>query len=269
MYLADFHTHSQLSFDSTTPLEQMADAAVREGLAELCVTDHCDLLDENGLRVYEFDWHSALEQYRRTVPTCVGALKLRLGLELGMGHIDPTAAEGILARPELDFVIGSVHNLSPRAGGLDFYFRDHSRPETCYDTLDDYFSSMAELAGTDFYDVLGHIIYPLRYMTAPVTLNRYWGRIDAIFRAAADRGRGIELNTYRGQTIAEWKPVLEHWRDCGGEIVTLGSDAHAPQGIGGGFRDACALLEEVGFRYTAVYEKRKPELHRIERRSYQ
>lgn len=263
MYLADFHSHSQISFDSTAPLGQMADAAVKEGLAELCVTDHCDLLDENGARVYEFDWHSALEQYRSTAPAYSGALRLKLGLELGMGHIDPVSAEKILAQPELDFVIGSVHNLSPEAGGLDFYFRDHSRLETCYHTLDDYFSSMEKLAKTDFYDVLGHIIYPLRYMMAPVTLDRYWDQIDTIFRAAAGRGRGIELNTYRGQTIAEWKPVLEHWRDCGGEIVTLGSDAHAPQGIGGGFREACALLEEVGFRYTAVYEKRKPELHRI------
>ena len=37
MYLADFHTHSQISFDSTAPLDDMALAAVGEGLAELCV----------------------------------------------------------------------------------------------------------------------------------------------------------------------------------------------------------------------------------------
>ena len=138
-----------------------------------------------------------------------------------------------------------------------------SKASTCYDTLDNYFASMAELAVTDFYDVLGHIIYPLRYMTAPVSLERYWEQIDAIFRAAAERGRGIELNTYRGQTIAEWRPVLEHWKACGGELVTLGSDAHTPDGVGGGFREACDLLRAVGFSYLATYEKRRPELHRL------
>lgn len=263
MYLADFHTHSQISFDSTAPLDDMALAAVGEGLAELCVTDHCDLLDEYGLNVYEFDWYGALAQYRASVPVYAHCLKLKLGLELGMGHIDPETSRKILDVPELDFVIGSIHNLSPQAGGSDFFYRDHSKASTCYDTLDNYFASMAELAVTDFYDVLGHIIYPLRYMTAPVSLERYWEQIDAIFRAAAERGRGIELNTYKGQTIAEWRPVLEHWKACGGELVTLGSDAHTPDGVGGGFREACDLLRAVGFSYLATYEKRRPELHRL------
>ena len=44
MYCSDYHTHSQLSPDSSAPLEQMAQAAVEAGLDELCVTDHCDLL---------------------------------------------------------------------------------------------------------------------------------------------------------------------------------------------------------------------------------
>lgn len=263
MYLADFHTHTRISFDSTAPLEDMAMAAVGEGLAELCVTDHCDLLDENGFPVSDFDWYGALAQYRETAPVYAHCLKLKLGLELGMGHVDPDAARRILDVPELDFVIGSIHNLSPQAGGTDFYYRDHSRLDLCYDTLDDYFGSMAELAVTDFYDVLGHIIYPLRYMSAPVTLDRYWDRIDAILRAAAERGRGVELNTYKGQTIAQWKPVLERWRACGGEIVTLGSDAHAPEGVGGGFQEAGELLKDIGFRYLATYDKRRPEMHRL------
>ncbi len=263
MYLADYHTHSLISFDSQAPLKAMADAAAGAGLAELCVTDHCDLLDEDGGRVYDFDWPPALEQYRQAVSACSSGLKLKLGLELGMGHIDPEAAQRILRVPELDFVIGSVHNLSPQAGGEDLFHLDYTASEGCYAALDDYFASMALLAESGFYDVLGHIIYPLRYMSAPVSLDRYWERVDGIFRAAAERGRGIELNTYTGKAVREWKPVMDHWRACGGEIVTLGSDAHAPGGVAGGFQEACALLRETGFRYVAVYEKRRPEFHRL------
>lgn len=48
MYLTDYHTHTKLSPDGSVPLADMADAAVAAGLNELCVTDHCDLLELYG-----------------------------------------------------------------------------------------------------------------------------------------------------------------------------------------------------------------------------
>lgn len=263
MYLTDYHTHSQISFDSTAALADMAAAAAAAGMEELCVTDHCDLLDEDGKPVRTFDWPAALEQFHQALPHCPDGLTLRLGLELGMAHVDPEAARDILSQPELDFVIGSIHNLSPQAGGGDFYYLDHSKVDRCYATLDDYFGSMALLSATGFYDVLGHIIYPLRYMTAPVTLERYWEMLDAILRTVAEQGKGIELNTYTGHTLRAWRPVLKRYRDCGGEIVTLGSDAHAPEGVGRGIHEACGLLREAGFRYTATYRRHVPQFHKL------
>lgn len=247
----------------TVPLARMADAAVAAGLGELCITDHCDLMDQDGGRVYGYNWPAAVSQFRETVPMFQGRLNLRLGLEFGVPHVDRTAAEQILSLPELDFVIGSVHNLSPARGGRDFYFVDYPDADACYAALDDYFASMSVLACTDLYDVLGHIIYPLRYMHTPVSLERYRETIRTILRKVVEGGRGIEINTYRGRTIADWQPILELYRDCGGEIVTVGSDAHLPEHVGLGISEACALLQQTGFRYLATYEKRKPELHRL------
>ena len=47
MLLTDYHTHSVLSPDGNVPLARMADAAVAAGLGELCITDHCDLMDQD------------------------------------------------------------------------------------------------------------------------------------------------------------------------------------------------------------------------------
>ena len=110
----------------------------------------------------------------------------------------------------------------------------------------------------DCYDVVGHIIYPLRYMPETITLDRYWGRIDAILRRVVETGRGIELNTYCGKTIAPWRGVLERYRAHGGERITVGSDAHAPERVGLGVKEAYALLAGCGFRYLSVYEKQPP-----------
>ena len=57
--------------------------------------------------------------------------------------------------------------------------------------------------------------------------------------------------------------MLRHFKACGGEIVTIGSDAHTPDGVGKGAAEACQLLAEAGFRYLATYEKRKPVFHTL------
>lgn len=263
MYRSDYHTHSLVSPDSTAPLDEMAAAAVEAGLAELCVTDHCDLLSLWGQPVEEYDWGPALAQLGEVAPRYAGKLTIRLGLELGMAHLNGAATQAILNRPELDFVLGSIHNLCPDKGGTDFYYVDYPTPEACYVALDDYFSSMAQLVVTPYYDVLAHIIYPLRYMAVPVSLEGYYDRIQAILRDAVAGGRGMEINTYRGRTIEEWRPVLELFKACGGEIVTIGSDAHVPGGVGKGVDEALELLSACGFRYVCTYEKRKPVFHKL------
>ena len=96
-----------------------------------------------------------------------------------------------------------------------------------------------------------------------MVLDAYLDRIRDILEAAVSRGRGMEVNTYRGRTVAEWRPILELFRDCGGEIVTVGSDAHTPADVGKGVREACALLKELGFSYAATYDKRKPVFHKL------
>lgn len=263
MFLSDYHSHSLVSFDGEFPMAHMAQAAVDAGLNQLCITDHCDFLDQDGAPVRTYDWDRALSQFDEAAPLhSREGFSLRLGLELGMPHLDPAAAERICAQPRLDFVLGSVHNHSPEQGGIDFYYADYSTAAACRKALDDYFASLALLAESGFYDVLAHIIYPLRYMKpadGPVTLEGYEDRLEALLRAAIARGKGMEVNTWCGRTLADWLPLLKRYRALGGEIVTVGSDAHAPGNVGKGVSQAFDLLREAGFRYVTTFRRRKPE----------
>ncbi|HJC39921.1 MAG TPA: histidinol-phosphatase HisJ family protein [Candidatus Intestinimonas pullistercoris] len=268
MYLTDYHTHTRLSPDGEAPLTEMARAAVQAGLSELCVTDHYDLMQLDGTPFTEpYDWDPAVEQLREAQAAFQGRLTLRLGLELGSAPFFPDRAQAAVDRPEVDFVIGSLHNMTPEAGGGDFYYVDYKTPEICYACLDDYFGSMLRLAPMTCYDAMGHIIYPLRYMNLRsgqnVTLDRYQDQLREILRLVAQNGRSIEVNTYNGRTVADWKPVLELYREAGGELVTVGSDAHAPENVAKGVREAYALLADTGFRYVTVYEKRVPRPVRL------
>ncbi len=267
MFLGDHHTHSSCSPDGSVPMTALAQAAVKAGVSSLCVTDHCDFLSLEGVRQPNYDWAPPLGQFHDMQRQWGEQLDLTLGLEFGVGFLDPTAAETVCAEQALDFVIGSVHNLSEVAGGRDFYCLDYGTEADCYRALDDYFASMERLAASPFYDVLGHIIYPLRYMrgqyAAPIVLERYTDTLRRIFRLAAESGRGIEVNTWKGQTLREWVPILSLFQACGGEVVTVGSDAHAPAPIGTGIVEAYAMLKDMGFRYVASYHKRKAEFHTL------
>lgn len=267
MYFADCHTHSLCSPDSETPMLHMGKRAWELGLNTLCLTDHCDLLTLEGEPVGDYDW-AAVEKERLGLLAAYGSrLDLPLGLELGMAHLDTGAADKILGHPGLDFVIGSCHNLSPEAGGRDFFLLSYETLEQCYQALDNYFDSMLQMAAGPHYDVVGHIIYPLRYMKgsydAPPSLARYREQIREIMGRAIQSGRGIEINTWKAQTLQEWVPVLKDYKELGGEILTVGSDAHAPGPLAKGVREAYAMLEDLGFRYVAVYHGRKPDMMKL------
>lgn len=263
---ADCHTHSRVSPDSNAPMAEMAKQALQYGLDVMCLTDHCDLLSLEGERTLDYNWRAVLQERKLMLDAVGTRLDLPLGLEFGMAHLYPEAAEKILSQPGLDFVIGSCHNMDEKDGGRDFYLLTYDTLEDCYRALDNYFASMQKMAAAPYYDVVGHVIYPLRYMNGPYdtpSLARYRDQIREILRLAIDSGRGIEINTWKGQTLAEWIPLLKDYKELGGEIITVGSDAHAPEPLGRGIKEAYQIMQDCGFRYGAVYHQRKPEMFRL------
>ena len=270
MYCADYHLHTLISSDSPAALEEQARSALEAGLNELCVTDHWNLLDQMAEPLpHTRDWVPSIAQCREARQLFGDKLEIRLGVEVGNGEIDPDGVrEGLaLAGEELDFVIGSLHNTSLGFGGLGIYTTAHrcQHIEEGIALLDDYMNTLTALAATDTFDVLGHVIYPLRYLPPQwqLTLDPYEEQLRELFRTLIQTGRGIEFNTTQGHTIEDWTPVLKLYRDCGGEILTIGSDAHRVGQAGAGFSDACALLRILGFRRYCTYRGRKPVFHAL------
>lgn len=271
MYLSDIHTHSQISFDSEAPLPDMAEAAIAAGLDELCVTDHCDLLDADGNPDDSFDWPAAKAQYRQTLPKVEGRLTLRLGIELGSITYDPDIARRILREggDDVDFVLGSIHNWIGVRDNHDLYYTDYTDNfplccEAMENALENTFRMVTQCL--DCYDSLAHIIYPPRYMRRDgqiLTMDRYEEPIRAIFTEIARTDHALEVNTWRGVDIDPWLPLLRWYRECGGKYVTFGSDAHVPTDVAKGIRGVVPLMKAAGFDHVTTYEKRRPVLHKL------
>lgn len=271
MFLCDSHTHTLISPDSRAPLEAMARAAAAAGVKELCVTDHCDLLDGKGRPSLSFDWQAAREQYRRACAGLPGGLELRFGLELGSAPYDPAAARAVLAGggEELDFVLGSLHNWIGAQGNIDLYYtRFAGDQELCRQAMENALEHTWTLVTrcADCYDSLAHVDYPLRYIRRDgmdLDLAGYEDRLRAIFTEVARTGHALEVNTRHGLDLDAWPPILRWFRECGGTLVTVGSDAHRPGDVARGIPAALRLLRAAGFRQVTTFVRRQPVTHRL------
>ena len=271
MYLCDVHSHTLISPDSHALLEDMAAAAVSAGLREFCVTDHCDLLDMNGKYTAFFDWPAAKEQYRAVKGTLGDTLTLRLGLELGSAPYDPDAARAILAGggEELDFVLGSLHNWIGGSGNIDLGSSDYSgNPTLARRAVETALTHTWALVTQypDCYDSLAHIVYPLRYIRRDgidLSFADWEERVRAIFTEVARTDHALEVNTRRGRDLDYWPPLLRWFRECGGELVTVGADAHRPENVAKGIPAALELLKAAGFRYVTTFAGRRPITHSL------
>ena len=261
MYLADCHNHTSWSFDCEADISLVLAQAAKMGLSMVCTTDHMDLMNREGSILPDWDWDSKLKQHEQAI--CPPGVELRMGGEMNMVHLLEDRYRKLVEQAPLDMVIGSAHNMSMDLGGQDFILWDYDSLELCYKALDDYFNSLLAMSRVDFVDVLAHIPYVLRYMRdrdgQPVTLERYRDRLEVIFNNLIQRGAGMELNTNRGRSLADYRDLLVQYRQLGGEIVTIGTDAHDEEDLGKGVLQATRLLKELGFRYYTVYRRRKPE----------
>lgn len=267
-YLADYHTHTHLSGDSRSLLLENLQAAVRGGIPELCMTEHWNLLNQRGERLpAHYDFGPVLQQWEKLKGVWSHQVEVRVGIELGNSIVDTAAVQACLDFPELDFIIGSLHSTSPKLGGAGIftYAKSCTDSRQAHLVLEDYIAQMEELVEAGTFDVLGHIIYPLRYFSPDLhlSLEPWQERLDEILRRVIQTGKGIELNTTQGTTIRQWEPILSRYRELGGEILTLGSDAHRPQFIGAGFPEACTLLRTLGYRWICTYRQRTPQFHAL------
>jgi histidinol-phosphatase (PHP family) len=257
MFLADYHTHSTFSYDGHNGFANMLVAAEMAGLAELCVTDHCDVGAEKPFPAAE-----RLDVYREICSRNKADCKLLLGIELGEPIHNIPRAEAAVDAVAYDFIIGSHHALR---GKQDFYGLRFSSEEDLHRLMPRYFAELREMAEWGRFDVLGHIDYPLRYtardgFVVPSLLPRYEDELRDLFGLFVLKGIGMEVNTGKGLPDPA---VFALYRQCGGETVTLGSDAHRAADVGRGITDGAELCRAAGFTYIAAFEQRKVRYEKI------
>lgn len=264
MIIADVHTHSSFSTDSSEPLRELALAALKKGLKTLCITEHHDF-DYPEAGEFLLDVHAYFEEFSRVRKEFSGRLELLFGVELGLLDYAAPRLFGFAKCAEFDFIIGSAHQID----NLDPYYPEYFDKMGDKNGISHFFDAMlSSIKAFDDFDILGHLDYIVRYSRAK-SYNPldYREVIDEILKAVVSKGKGIEINTAGVSKLGYPHPhpfVLERYKELGGEIVTIGSDAHDRTRIAADFDKAQQALLDAGFQHYAVFRKRKPTFYSID-----
>jgi histidinol-phosphatase (PHP family) len=266
-YRVDLHVHSTLSADGASSIADHARRAVALGLAEVGFCEHLDLDPRDRTRAFldlaRYDCE--LEAARRAL----SVVQLRQGIEITFQSTRRDEIERWLAGRTWDYVVLSVHLVDyadgwtmisePRAIGD--YYAGHNQRQAYLP----YFEELLRAAQSGQGDLLGHFDLIKRYGAShygPFDPNRFADEIRSVLRAAVERGVGLEINSsglrqppgepYPGLEVLRW------YRALGGEILTIGSDAHHSSDLAAGLAEASDLARAAGFRAIATFEARHP-----------
>ena len=272
----DAHMHTEFATDSQAPVRSMLDAAIKRGLGGVCVTDHMDLDfppqdSEESIGEYPPFWFDVEEYFKVLTPIREeyrDRLDVRIGIEIGLQpHLGDRYREMVRVYP-FDYVIGSVHLIR----GMDPYYGKlfAGRPDAeAY--REAFVETLQCLEGVRDFDALGHLDYVVRYgkhQAEEYSYRKFADEIDEVLKKLISMGKGLEMNTgglKYGLGFCNPHPdVVKRYRELGGEIVTIGADAHRPEHVAYDFKQAAEILKTCGFRYYAEYKDRTPEFRSID-----
>ena len=259
----DYHMHSVVSFDGHDAPEDMVRAAVAAGLKEICFTDHIDYFADVEVQEWVFDTKVYNDAYDHLEHP---ALKIRRGLEFGIKPYNAPQLREDLKRRHFDFVLGSVHFVDEK----DVYYQEFWDGLTVPQAERRYLEeTLACVTAHDDFDVLGHLTYISKARAnpapRPVPMEEHRELIDEILRVLAQKGKGMEINTSgvdRCGDFLPYEPYFRRFKELGGQIVTVGSDAHTASRVGQYSHRACELLKDI-FGYVCTFENREPVFHKL------
>jgi histidinol-phosphatase (PHP family) len=274
--LTDLHVHLRRDEPNTPASEAFTtgnvdryrEVAQSRGISELGVSEHIYRFRQ-ALTVWQHSFWRA--EAKDDLDEYVGFLRdytdLRVGIEADFiaGREDRLA--NLLDQTELDYVVGSVHFIGDQAvdhDGYDIWETNAHRPDEVWRR---YFDTLGEAAATGLFDILAH-----------PDLVKVWGRerprpdgdlrrfYDRAMEGIAETRPAIEVSTAGlRKPVGELYPATAFLEMCleAGCPVTLSSDAHEPAHVGYGYERALEVLDSLGVRELAVFERRERRLEPI------
>lgn len=271
MIKSDFHLHSSFSGDCDTPMEEQIKKAIDLGLEHLCFTDHLDLQYPKEYGFFDLEIDEYVKQVVLMKEKYKETINIYLGIEFGLVPELAREYEEIVKNHSFDFIIGSTHIINRK----DPYFPDYWEGKSLHQGIAEYFNSVLKnIQVYNEYDSLGHLDYIVRYFKTKEDVKRekgikadnfvykeYKEVLDEILKCLIKQGKSLEVNSagYKHGLPAPnpGYSVLKRYREMGGKLITIGSDAHKPKHLTYNFHKIKNILLAVGYDKYVIYKNRE------------
>lgn len=259
----DYHMHSTVSFDGRNTALEMVRAAEEKGMKEICFTDHLDYDCQPGgvWMFFDLDNYGAVYDHLDS-----DRVKIRRGVEYGLKTYNQAQLKEDLAKRHYDFVLGSIHVVDEMDVYIEPYWEGRTVEAAYLEFMEQTLACVK--AHTD-YDVLAHLTFIAKargnVKKTPILYEQWRELSDEILKELVSKGRGLEINTSGVDRCGDFLPgeaFFRRFRELGGEIVTVGSDAHNIERVGQYTDKACEMLKDI-FGYVCTFEDRKPIFHKL------
>ncbi len=259
----DYHVHSDFSADSTTPMEKTIEKAIELGLEEICFTDHIDYDYPDESIVFDFDLKQYDTKIKQLKAVYAESISIKKGVEIGIQPHLVKRYNDLLEDNLFDFIICSMHTSEQKDLHSGSFFNNRSVDKSY---LAYYEELLYCVRNFKQYNVLGHIDLVKRYAKHNSTSD-FHDILSQIFREIIPEGKGIELNTsgirYGLKNGMPSSDILKLYKECGGEVLTLGSDSHVESTLAYDFTESREMLKGLGFKYIATFNNGVPVFHNI------
>lgn len=266
MFLNDYHVHSSFSGDSQAPMRTVIEHAIMTGIKNLCFTEHHDI-DLPADVSFLLDFNTYQETFFKLKSEYDQKISIYFGVELGIQPHLYDILSKLAHQYPFDFILCSNHVANGIDPYLPVYFEGKTKEQAYFEYFDDILRNVKNYQD---YDVYGHLDYVIRYgpfEEKHYIYSEYQEVLDEILLTIINNGKGIELNAsgfkYNLKDSHPSSQVIKRYKELGGEIITVGSDAHRPEQLLNYFDSAQNILIDAGFKYYTIFKNRKPEFIKL------
>ncbi len=274
--IVDYHVHTEFSDDSVCPMEQQIEKGIEIGLSQICFTDHVDygikkdwiegnIQYRGGEPLANVDYPKYFEKLEKMKEVYRDQIIVKNGLEFGVQTHTIPQYEALYQKYHdvMDFALLSIHQVEDQ----EFWNQAFQQGRTQQEYNERYYKEMYDVVKAyKGYSCLAHMDLLTRYDQAGIyPFDKVKDMIAEILKVVIRDGKGIEMNTsswhYQLTDTTPSREILSLYKDLGGTILTMGSDAHITQYLGDHMVEGQQILQELGFKGFTTFTKWNPEFH--------
>ncbi len=274
--MIDYHIHTRHSVDAQGTLNEYAKQALKLGLKEICITNHCELdparndnlirledeklpLCRENLLTFAEEIFQIKDYYQKR------GLKIKFGLEVGYFTGVGRRLREIIYGLQLDYLLAGIHCLDHICIDSSKECERYFSQKCVDDLLFNYHKTLKELVESKDFDAVAHLdvykkygfqFYGEKIKKIPEDILRQ------VFKSMSKNGIALEINTAGLRRYGEFYPsgdIMKIANEEGIELVTIGSDCHRIEDLGKGIREAIEYAHFYNLKYLLTFEGRRPK----------